>query len=125
LINDAQQVLTDPQAKSDNYNQISTQLANSITEAQQKFQPLLDSNSEQFSELNRLIEMARISQKNLEDMDNNLKAFLAQRDVVNELLDVENEKLNAISDRDLRPVDDAQNDIEELKVRSASVFINF
>lgn len=113
LINRANQLseMQDPSS----LKEVSDQLDQAVTNVQ----PLLDSNAtpEKIAELNKLVEMARKSRENLEDIDTNLKAFMAQRDVVNELIDGTNEKLNAVADKELRPSGEAQNDIEDLKVK--------
>jgi hypothetical protein len=118
LINEANQLSETPNPTG------TKEVSDRLDQVVSNVQPLLDSNSnpEQVAELNRLVEMARKSRENLEDVDNNLKAFLAQRDVVNDLVDSANEELNAISDKELRPTGEAQNDIQELKVNT--VYVN-
>lgn len=113
LVNEANQLNQLDKSLSD-MSEFSVRLEQAIKDAQ----PLLNAreNYNQIAELNRLIEMARDSKKQLENTDNNLKAFLAQRDVVNEKIDEVNEKLTEIEQKGQREMEEAQRDVNELMV---------
>jgi vacuolar-type H+-ATPase subunit E/Vma4 len=109
LVNEANQIAENPSGR--NVNEISDRLENELL----KIQSLLSSSKGQ-ENLQKLVNMARESQQQLKDTDNNLKSFMAQRDVVNELIDDVNDKLAFVEQKNQREAVEAQKDLETLNV---------
>lgn len=116
MITDAQKTLTDPQAKFEDYAQISTQLADSISNAQQKLHPVQAETSPQIESLNRLMEMAQQTRQNVDDKSDLWKEFIRRLHEINELHDEARKPLTSVQESGRKPASEAQKAVEFLNV---------
>jgi hypothetical protein len=115
LITDTQKVLTDPETKPEDYNQISTQLATSISETQQKFQNA--QSDPQIENLTKLVEMAQTAKKATDEKSDLWKEFTRRLNEINELHDEARKPLTSVTETGRKPAKEVQNIVEFLNVR--------
>lgn len=116
MVNEAQQLLVDPLARPEQFEEYSTRLSSSVHNAQ----PLRKSAelSPQVENLNRITDLCAEVAQSVNNKLDLWKQFCALRNSISEKQDAAQDQHEALKNKGLRPVSDLQNELQEVEVRT-------